>query len=81
MNPEELMSGILEPTNSSYAMSKLAGLELCHAYRKEFSANFISAIPTNIFGPFDNFNQKQSHVIPALIRKIHEAKKNNSKYG
>ena len=79
MNPEELMSGILEPTNSSYAMSKLAGLELCHAYRKEFSANFISAIPTNIFGPFDNFNQKQSHVIPALIRKIHEAKINKKK--
>ena len=76
MNPEDLMSGTLEPTNSSYAISKLAGIELCSAYRKEFGSNFISAIPTNIFGPNDNFVKGQSHVIPALIKKIHEAKQN-----
>ena len=73
------MSGILEPTNSAYAMSKLSGIELCYAYRKEFGVNYISAIPTNIFGPNDNFNKNESHVIPSLIKKIHEAKIKNQK--
>ena len=79
MNPKDIMSGYLEPTNSSYAMAKLAGIELCRAYRKEFGENYISAIPTNIFGPYDNFNKEESHVIPALIRKIYEAKIKNEK--
>ena len=79
MNTEDLMSGVLEPTNSAYAMSKLSGIELCYAYRKEFGLNYISAIPTNTFGPYDNFNKNESHVIPSLIRKVHEAKVKNQK--
>ncbi len=79
MSPKDLMSGVLEPTNSSYAMAKLSGIELCFAFRKEFGSNYISAIPTNTFGPYDNFNKDESHVIPALIRKIHYAKLKSEK--
>ena len=77
MQVEMLMTGSLEPTNSSYAMAKLAGIELCSAYRREYKDNFISAIPANIFGPEDDFSAENSHVISALIKKIHQASKDN----
>jgi GDP-L-fucose synthase len=78
MHPDMLMTGSLEPTNSAYATAKLAGIELCRAYRKEHSDNFISTIPANIFGPGDDFSLENSHVIAALIRKMHEAKINGN---
>ncbi len=78
MSPDMLMAGPLEPTNSAYATAKLAGVELCRAYRREYGNNFISAIPANIFGPGDNFSAENSHVIAALIRKMHEAKQNGN---
>jgi GDP-L-fucose synthase len=67
----------LEPTNKPYAIAKIAGIELCQAYSREYGANFISAMPTNLYGPGDNFDLDSSHVLPALIRKAHEAKINN----
>ena len=78
MHPDMLMTGSLEPTNSAYATAKLAGIELCRAYRKEHSDNFISTIPANIFGPGDDFSLENSHVIAALIRKMNEAKINGN---
>lgn len=69
-----LLTGELEPTNEWYAIAKIAGIKLCQAYRKQHSADFISAMPTNLYGPGDNFDLKSSHVMPALIRKAHEAK-------
>lgn len=69
-----LLTGPLEPTNESYAVAKIAGLKLCQAYRRQFGCDFISAMPTNLYGPGDNFDLKTAHVIPALIRKAHEAK-------
>lgn len=77
MKIDMLMTGILEPTNSSYGISKLAGLELCSAYRKEFNDNFISAIPTNVFGPEDDFSSDNSHVIAAIMKKMLKALKEN----
>ncbi|HET9942035.1 MAG TPA: GDP-L-fucose synthase [Terriglobia bacterium] len=74
MRVESLMTGPLEPTNQSYALAKLAGLELCRAYRAQFGADFIMAIPANAYGPGDDFSHEDSHVIAALIRKMHEAK-------
>ncbi len=74
MKEEYLLTGILEPTNESYAIAKIAGVKLCEAYRKQYGANFISAMPTNLYGPNDNFDLAQSHVLPALIRKFHDAK-------
>ncbi len=71
---EALLSGPLEPTNEWYAIAKIAGVKLCQAYRKQYGANFISAMPTNLYGPRDNFDLASSHVVPALIRKAHEAK-------
>jgi len=71
---EYLLSGYLEPTNEAYAIAKIAGIELCKFYRRQYGANFISAMPTNLYGINDNFNLETSHVLPALIRKIHEAK-------
>jgi GDP-L-fucose synthase len=71
---EELLSGPLEPTNEWYAVAKIAGLKLCQAYRREFGCNFLSAMPTNLYGPGDNFDLDSSHVIPALMRKAVEAK-------
>ncbi|MEG2917999.1 MAG: GDP-L-fucose synthase [Clostridium sp.] len=76
---EYLLSGYLEPTNEAYAIAKIAGLEMCKFFKKQYGDNFISCMPTNLYGPFDNFDLKSSHVLPALIRKFHEAKKNNSK--
>jgi GDP-L-fucose synthase len=70
-----LLSGPLEPTNEAYAIAKIAGIKLCHAYAREYGANFISAMPTNLYGPNDNFDLLSSHVLPALLRKAHEAKK------
>jgi len=71
---EYLLTGSLEPTNEAYAIAKITGLELCKFYRKEYGCNFISAMPTNLFGINDNFDLENSHVLPALIRKFHEAK-------
>ena len=69
-----LLTGALEPTNDAYALAKIAGIKLCQAYAKEYGKNFISAMPTNLYGPNDNFDLRTSHVLPALIRKVHEAK-------
>jgi GDP-L-fucose synthase len=75
--PEDcLLSGPLEPTNEWYAIAKIAGLKMCQAYRRQYSFDAISAMPTNLYGPGDNFNLRSSHVLPALIRKFHEAKIN-----
>jgi GDP-L-fucose synthase len=76
MRVEALMSGPLEPTNEAYAMAKLSGLVLCQAYRRQYGAPFITAIPANAFGPGDDFSPEDSHVIPGLLRKFHEAQHN-----
>ncbi len=69
-----LLTGPLEPTNEWYAIAKIAGIKLCQAYRRQYGSDFISAMPTNLYGPGDNYDLASSHVIPALIRKAHEAK-------
>jgi GDP-L-fucose synthase len=74
MREEHLLSGYLEPTNEPYAVAKIAGIKLCQAYRKQYGCDFISAMPTNLYGPFDNFDLTSSHVLPALIRKFHDAR-------
>ena len=74
MSEDAMLTGSLEPTNEWYAIAKIAGIKLCQAYRKQHGRNFISAMPTNLYGPGDNFDLKSSHVVPALIRKAHEAK-------
>ena len=74
MTEEMLLSGALEPTNESYAIAKIAGIKLCQAYRKQYGDDFISAMPTNLYGPNDNFDLTSSHVLPALMRKFHDAK-------
>jgi len=71
---EYLLSGSLEPTNEAYAIAKIAGLEMCKFFKRQYGDNFISCMPTNLYGPYDNFDLKSSHVLPALIRKFHEAK-------
>lgn len=71
---DSLLTGPLEPTNEPYAIAKIAGIKLCETYRNQYGANFISAMPTNLFGPGDNYDLKTSHVLPALLRKIHTAK-------
>lgn len=73
-----LLTGVLEPTNEPYAIAKIAGIKLCDAYRAQYGCNFISVMPTNLYGPNDNYDLKNSHVLPAMIRKFHEAKMNNS---
>lgn len=78
MKEEYLLTGELEPTNSAYAVAKIAGIEFCQACNKQFGTNFISAMPTNLYGPGDNFDLETSHVLPALIRKFHEAASNGS---
>jgi GDP-L-fucose synthase len=76
--PEDcLLTGALEPTNEWYAIAKIAGLKMCQAYRREYGFNAISAMPTNLYGPGDNFNLQTSHVLPALLRKFHEARQAN----
>lgn len=74
MKEEYLLQGALEPTNEPYAIAKIAGIKLCQAYRRQHGCNFVSAMPTNLYGPNDNFDLKSSHVLPALIRKFHEAR-------
>lgn len=74
LKEEYLLTGLLEPTNEPYAVAKIAGIKLCEAYRDQYGCNFISAMPTNLYGPGDNYHLQNSHVIPALIRKFHEAK-------
>lgn len=74
---EYLLTGFLEPTNEPYAIAKIAGIKMCEAYRDEYGCNFISVMPTNLYGPNDNYDAKNSHVIAALIRRFHEAKMNN----
>lgn len=76
---EYLLTGSLEETNEAYAIAKITGIELCKFYRRQYGCDFISAMPTNLYGINDNFNLETSHVMPALIRKFHEAKVNNSK--
>jgi GDP-L-fucose synthase len=77
---EYLMSGHLEPTNEGYAVSKIAGLSMCKMYRKQHGDDYISAMPTNLYGPGDNYDLESSHVLPAMIRKFHEAKLNNKPF-
>jgi len=80
MKEEYLLSGYLESTNEAYAVAKIAGLKLCQYYKRQYGANFISCMPTNLYGPNDNFDLNTSHVIPALIRKFHEAKIQGNPY-
>lgn len=75
---EYLLTGALEETNEAYAVAKIAGLEMCKFFKRQYGDNFISCMPTNLYGPNDNFDLKNSHVLPALIRKFHEAKVNNN---
>jgi len=79
MKEEYLLTGPLEPTNEPYAVAKIAGIKMCQAYNRQYGTNFICAMPTNLYGPNDNFDLETSHVIPALIRKFHEAKINGAK--
>lgn len=76
LKEEYLLTGALEPTNEPYAVAKIAGIKMCDAYRDQYGCNFISIMPTNLYGPGDNYNLNTSHVLPALIRKFHEARKN-----
>jgi GDP-L-fucose synthase len=74
LKEDALLTGLLEPTNEPYAIAKIAGIKMCDAYRDQYGCNFISVMPTNLYGPNDNYDLKSSHVLPALIRKFHEAK-------
>jgi GDP-L-fucose synthase len=76
---DALLTGPLEPTNDAYAIAKIAGIKLCQSYAREYGKNFISAMPTNLYGPHDNYDLRNSHVLPALIRKVHEAKQSGAK--
>lgn len=77
IDEDSLLSGKLEPTNEWYAIAKISGVKLCEAIKKQFNKDFVSLMPTNLFGSFDNFDLKTSHVLPAMLRKFHEAKSNN----
>ena len=76
LKEDYLLTGLLEPTNEPYAIAKIAGIKLCESYRAQYGCNFISAMPTNMYGPNDNYDLQNSHVLPALIRKFHDAKEN-----
>ena len=78
MSEDQLLTGPLEPTNESYAIAKIAGIKLCEAYRRQYDRDFISVMPTNLYGPGDNYHPEHSHVVAALIRRFHEAKINNA---
>ncbi|MBL7743835.1 MAG: GDP-L-fucose synthase [Chitinophagaceae bacterium] len=80
LKEEYLLTGLLESTNEPYAVAKIAGIKLCEAYRDQYGCNFISAMPTNLYGPGDNYHLQNSHVIPALIRKFHEAKQHKASF-
>ena len=77
LNEEALLTGLLEPTNEPYAIAKIAGIKMCDAYRTQYGCDFISVMPTNLYGFNDNYDLQNSHVLPALLRKFHEAKQNN----
>lgn len=79
MKETELMNGSLEPTNEPYALAKIAGIKLCESYNRQYDTDFRSIMPTNLYGPGDNFHAENSHVIPALLRRFHEAKASNAK--
>ena len=79
LKEDSLLTGLLEPTNEPYAIAKIAGIKMCEAYRSQYGCNFISAMPTNLYGPNDNYDLQGSHVLPAMIRKFHEAKKRGDK--
>jgi GDP-L-fucose synthase len=79
MKEEHLLTGELEPTNEAYAIAKIAGIKMCEAYRRQYGARFISVMPTNLYGPNDNFDLETSHVLPALIRRFHEAKRSDAR--
>jgi GDP-L-fucose synthase len=78
LKEEYLLTGLLEPTNEPYAIAKIAGIKMCEAYRSQYGCDFISVMPTNLYGPNDNYDLEKSHVLPAMIRKFHEAKVNQS---
>jgi GDP-L-fucose synthase len=78
MREEHLLTGVLEPTNEPYAVAKIAGIKLCQSYNRQYGTRFISAMPTNLYGPGDNFDLQTSHVLPALIRKFHEARESGA---
>ncbi len=78
LKEDYLLTGLLEPTNEPYAIAKIAGIKMCDAYRAQYGCNFISVMPTNLYGPNDNYDLNNSHVLPALIRKFHTAKKENA---
>jgi len=77
LKEEYLLTGLLEPSNEPYAIAKIAGIKMCDAYRSQYGCNFISVMPSNLYGPNDNYDLSNSHVLPALLRKFHEAKMNN----
>lgn len=79
MKEEYLLTGPLEPTNRPYALAKIAGIEMCHAYNRQYGTQYIAAMPTNLYGPGDNYDLNNSHVVPALIRKMHESKERGDK--
>jgi GDP-L-fucose synthase len=78
LKEEYLLTGLLEPTNEPYAIAKIAGIKMCDAYRSQYGCDFISVMPTNLYGPNDNYDLQNAHVLPSLVRKFHEAKLNNS---
>jgi GDP-L-fucose synthase len=80
LKEESLLTGLLEPTNEPYAIAKIAGIKLCDAYRSQYGCNFVSVMPTNLYGPNDNYHPENSHVLPALLRKFHEAKQNDAPF-
>ena len=80
LKEEYLLTGELEQTNEPYAIAKIAGIKMCDAYRSQYGCNFISVMPTNLYGPNDNYHLNNSHVLPALIRKFHEAKINKDPF-
>ena len=77
LKEESLLTGLLEETNEPYAIAKIAGIKMCESYKRQYGCNFISVMPTNMYGPNDNYNLNNSHVLPALIRKFHDAKEND----
>jgi GDP-L-fucose synthase len=79
MKEEHLLTGPLEPTNEPYAIAKIAGIKMCQSYNRQYDTNFLALMPTNLYGPYDNFNLETSHVLPALLRKFHEAKMASNK--
>jgi GDP-L-fucose synthase len=78
LKEDYLLTGLLEPTNEPYAIAKIAGIKMCDAYRSQYGCDFISVMPTNLYGPNDNYDLQNAHVLPSLVRKFHEAKLNNA---